>query len=202
MYVYLLGAGASRPDGVPTTPEIFGAAVRNVDMRRDDGSYPFASTESPFEGAAILEFGPVFELFDQWEGTSLAPRWKSLTKEKYLPYRLSVDTCRFEHFYSKLYRINRGFEPSNLDSEFISDVWRKATWLFYHTIGSAGWHDTNSRCYQAFVERILMRPGFHRIISFNIDTLLDSCLYLHECERQLEWDYGVGFAVRNGMQCH
>ncbi len=212
MYVYILGAGASKADGAPVTSEIFGAAFRNVNVERVDGSRRFVSTVSPFEGNPISEFLPVFELFDKWERTRLAPKWSGLPKEIYtpLPHQVAVDTRRFGHFYSKLYRINRGLEPCDLTPEVMKDIWRKATWLFYHTIGSAGWH-RECKYYQAFVERTLARPGVHCVISFNVDTLLDNCLYrlccsfvpgtgVWERKKELEWTYGVEFGVRDGMR--
>ena len=205
MYVYILGAGASKPDGVPVTSKIFGAAFSNLWIKGGDGSYRFVTTDSPFEEDSISEFLPVFELFDEWEGTCLAQKWSALKKEIQipLPRKLAVDTRRFEHFYSKLYRISRGFEHYNLKSEGeMKAIWRKAKWLFYHTIGSAGWNP-EPRWYQIFVEKALARPGLHCVISFNADTLLDDRLD-RPCSslKELEWTYGIKFGVQSDEMQH
>jgi len=141
----------------------------------------------------------------------LAPEWVALTEKigTPSPHKLTVDTQRFEHFYSKLYRVSRGFEPCDLEPEDMKDILRKANWLFYHTIGSAGWH-RKARYYQSFVEKVLTRPGVHCIISFNADTLLDDRLHnlCHsfvpkrgdwERKKELEWTYGIKFGVRHDI---
>jgi len=203
-YIYILGAGASKPDGVPVTKEIFSAAFHGASGPRNDGlSYRLSNQTWPKE--QILELQPVFKLFDSWNTTHLEQDLLDLYENKPTPREFIVDTQRFEDFYSRLYYMSKGrkYNGCELTEDQIRNIWQKAKHLFYHTVGSAGWH-RDRRHYQAFVEKALTRPGAHCVISFNIDSLLDDLLYDrcksfdprkgdYDRREELAWSYGIVF---------
>ena len=205
-YVYILGAGASKPDGMPLTNEIIDTAFGNfggpVDNRVN------TNLIGPWEkDEALKKYRPVFELIDHWYGTELTPALDNLYKTTRHPFSLGLTTNIVEDFFTRLYYIKNGIKTYNLNWNKIKimEVSKKAEWLFFRTLCYEAIDRRPYKTYEKFVERMLKRSGKHCIISFNYDLLLEDVLltpdrYLkYDGQRwnypeELRWTYCLDFS--------
>ncbi len=204
-YVYLLGAGASKPDGMPLTNEIIDKAFRNFGGPVE-GRVNTNLMGSWDKKEGIEKYRPVFELMDDFYGRNLVEIFDNYYKTTRLPLSLGLTTDIIEDFFTRLHYIKGGVNYYNLDCDkrklAKTEISKKADWLFFRTLC----YEMDGRpykTYENFVERMLKRNGRHCIISFNYDLLLEDVLihnYLKYDGRrwnypnELRWTYGLDFS--------
>lgn len=205
IYLYILGAGASKPDGVPTTSELIDKAFWNFGGKYENQDVFLLGTwDKEKEVNPIIR--PVLKLYDNFYDTDLTKKLDDYYKKGYHSLNLGVSTNRIEDFFSRLYYMNKGIDNYglNLTKEEILDISRKAHYLFFHTLAYSTIGNQQPKYYSAFIEKFLKRKGKHCIISFNYDLLLESALisrdYLKYIRNEwiypdeLKWTYGINFA--------
>ena len=83
MRTYILGAGASKPDGVPVTRELFEKAFWNFGGEID--GRPNHYVLGTWEKKDVLELKPVLELYDRFYGTQFGKALATLYKDAIHP---------------------------------------------------------------------------------------------------------------------
>jgi len=202
MRVYVLGAGTSKPDGVPVTSEVVDRAFRNVGEKIKENTFRMGHW-SEQEGKSIRR---VLELMDLLYKKGLVAKFDRYDGTIYRPYSLGVTTDMLEDFFTKLHYMERGeMVGITLSQEELRKITKDARFLYFGTLCDAMrscW--LNFKYYPIFVEKALRREGNHCIISFNYDLLLEHALidmdkYLKYDGKQwrypddLKWRYGVKF---------
>ena len=208
--LYILGAGASNPDGVPVTSELIDQAFWNFGGKYDNKDMFLMGTwDKETEVLPIVK--PVLELYDKFYGTDLVEKLKNYYKDGYHPVSLGIATNNIEDFFSRLYYLSKGIESYNLNltKQEISDLSKKANYLFFHTLAHSTIGISKPKYYSTFVEKLLKRNGKHCIMSFNYDLLLEDVFtsrdylkydgYKWLYPEELKWSYCINFNNVSGV---
>lgn len=203
MKVYILGAGASKPDGIPVTQELVDKAFWNfggpVDGEQNRNLLGTWSKE-----LALSTFRLVFEIFDKFYGTKLVYLLDQYYKTTFHPVTTNVTTDMIEDFFSRIRRLETGESDYGLglSPEGITNLSRAAKFFFFHTLCYEAIKHPSREHYAKFVNKFLRQEGRHCIISFNYDLLPEDRL-IDQCQRlvggkwvpldELSWTYCIEF---------
>src|SRR3989338_335448 len=198
MRIYILGAGASKPDGVPLTHEFIKKVFDKFGGREEKKpSFHWL----PFDRVSVIE--PVLKRLDAYHGLNLFEEWQQyLTTGDRHEYPLEVGTEQIESFFTEI--CNKA--ASNSED---ADILQKLRLLFFHTICHASIM-TEGRNYRRFIDSVMRLSGKKYVISFNYDLLLENALMekvgdeskdpltfqdgKNIFEGVLPWRYGVEFS--------
>lgn len=194
--LYILGAGASKPDRMPLTNEIIKLALYNFGGAiNKDGSLGYWDKE------IYINLKCLFKLFDFFYKTDFS---RQLEERVSVPYHCFcqdvISTSMIEGFYTKLYNLKTGRENYNLNlsQEETSKLWETALRLFFHPLCFEAVNSL-ARYYTRFIDNVLQARTKHCIISLNYDLMLEKAYYLKlqnnnwQLPNNLLWTYGIDF---------
>ncbi|MDX9702834.1 MAG: hypothetical protein RBU23_07305 [Candidatus Auribacterota bacterium] len=192
--IYVLGAGASVADGLPT----MGSLIRDCFIFHFAGKIPSAaySLIGDIQEPEILDKScNVFRVMDAWYKTDLENKMQRYRNSGFVDGNLFYDANRYkeiiEPFFTKLYAI--AFEnekDSQLTEKEAKNLYEDAKYFFYHPICSGQARGHNN--YRKFVSVISRNPD-STIITFNYDLLLEKVLHKTLMKQNdlwsLPWNY-------------
>lgn len=189
--IYILGAGASAEDGLPT----MGSLISDCFTIHFGGNHIIGSITEEDE---LNRFKNVFKLMDRWYKTDLEYQMEEYYKLGGIVGLDIFDSKKYkdiiEPFFTQLYEIAFGnMKDTKLNQKDAECLYEDAKFFFYHPICGMqqGWDN-----YKKFVSSISKNTD-STIITFNYDLLLEEAL--HETLenqndlRSLPWDYCFQF---------
>jgi len=149
MRICILGAGASKADGIPLTCEFFPEVFKKFGGRLEDKP---SLRGLPFNRDEVV--APILKRFDAYHELNLYKEWQRYLTTGYHAYPLPEgDTEKIEKFFTEIY----GGGALIADDK---NLLQKLYFLFFHILCHAA-INSEGKNYRRFIDQIMMtRPLF------------------------------------------